>query len=296
MLHGWGYDTDGYPVPNLYDEPEAIDNYGRYLRFELDSNGFNDLTKPGLYITPSPNSSNINLGDIITKRYEWKTNKWIKKSTPSKYFGVNWASKPNMWPVGPIDLRWDHDRRVWAGGGNGCGEEKLPPYIVTNETDSNTLVDYLDTKPKTSCPYKMVYITLEQDLTRPNNLYYYSNPTRGYIDDLEYKADPLPVGFRRLVYLIDRSGYTAPAGSRLYCKYNPDLGFYEPISKPTVITTGIIIGGQARIDLVYAKGRLSNNMPNSVVNFANPLSFYVAENSRGIFSYIDGAWTLTAVN
>ena len=296
MLHGWGYDTDGYPVPNLYDEPEAIDNYGRYLRFELDSNGFNDLTKPGLYITPSPNSSNINLGDIITKRYEWKTNKWIKKSTPSKYFGVNWASKPNMWPVGPIDLRWDHDRRVWAGGGNGCGEEKLPPYIITNDTDSNTLVDYLDTKPKTSCPYKMVYITLEQDLTRPNNLYYYSNPTRGYIDDLEYKADPLPVGFRRLVYLIDRSGYTAPAGSRLYCKYNPDLGFYEPISKPTVITTGIIIGGQARIDLVYAKGRLSNSMPNSVVNFANPLSFYVAENSRGIFSYIDGAWTLTAVN
>ena len=294
MLHGWGYDTDGYPIPNLYDDPFSIDSYGRYFRFQLDNNGFNDLTKPGLYVVPN-NNNTIRLGDIITKRYEFKNNKWVRKATPSKYFGTNWASKPNTWPVGPIDLRWDHSRRVWSGSG-GCGEEKLPPYIITDTIDSETLVEYLNTKPKSSCPYKMVYITLEQDLTRPNNLYYYSNAIRGYIDDLEYKSDPLPLGFRRLVYLIDRSGYTAPAGSRLYCKYNPDLGFYEPISKPTIITTGVIIGSQARIDLVYAKGRLSNNIPNTVVNFTNPLSFYVAENSRGIFSYIDGTWTLTAVN
>jgi hypothetical protein len=295
MLHGWGYDTDGYPIPNLYDDPHSIDQYGRFLRFELDSNGFNDLNKYGAYIVPTPNTNNIQLGDIITKRYEWKNNKWVKKSTPSKYFGSNWASKPNNWPVGPIDLRWDHNRRVWTGGGN-CGEEKLPPYIITNLTDNSTLVEYIQTQPKSSCPYKMVYITLEQDLTRTNNLYYYSNPTRGYIDDLEYKSDPLPVGFRRLVYVIDRSGFTAPAGSRLYCKYNPDLGFYEPMSKPTIVTTGIIIGSQARIDLTYAKGRLSNVTPNTLVTFANPLAFFVSENSRGIFSYIDGAWTLTAVN
>jgi hypothetical protein len=294
MLHGWGYDKDGYPIPNLYDEPLEIDDRGRYKRFQLDNNGFNDLSKQGLF----ESTAEERLGDVVTKAYEWKTDKWIKKTGKSKYFSTNWASKPNTWPVGPIDLRWDYDRRVWTGGGQGaCGEEQLPPYIVTNSTDTATISEYLNLKPTNSCPYKMIYITLEQDLVRPNNVYYYSNITRGYIDDLEYNTEPLPAGYRRLVYLIDRSGYTAPAGCRLYCRYNPDLGYYEPISKPITITTGVISSGsQARIDLVYMKGRLSNNTPNTVVNFANPLAFNATEGNRGIFSFIDGQWTLTSIN
>ena len=291
-IHGWGYDTEGYPVPNYSDEPYSVDDYGRYLRFVLDNDGFNDLTKEGKYISID---RNVRLGDIITKRYSWNGTEWERSKKPTKYFSENWASKSDTWPVGPVDLRWDHERRVWTGGNAGCGEELLPPYIVTNKIDNSTLADYIEEKTTSGCPYKMVYVTLEQDLTRSPDIYFYTNAVRGYIDDLEYISEPLPNGYRRLVYVIDRAGYTAPSGVRLLCRYNPDLGFYEPVSKPNIIALGVISGGQANINQAYAKSRSGAVATDLVVNFSNPLNFEIKSGSRGIFAFIDGEWTLTSM-
>jgi hypothetical protein len=55
LLHGWGYDTQGKPIPNA--------------------------------------SGSDNL---------------------SSYFAPDWLQKPQDWPVGPIDLRFDRDRKVWV--------------------------------------------------------------------------------------------------------------------------------------------------------------------------------------
>ena len=35
VYHGWGYDLEGYPVPNAADEPLRVDAYGRPQRFTL---------------------------------------------------------------------------------------------------------------------------------------------------------------------------------------------------------------------------------------------------------------------
>ena len=291
MLHSWGYDTDGYPVPNLYDDVLEYDQWTRPKRFVLKSDGTNDLDKAGLF---EPTTTDPRLGDIITKRYEWKNNKWVKKTNPSKYFAENWGAKPHIWNVGPIDLRWDNDRRVWTGGGGSCGPELLPPFILTNSSDSNTLNEYLETKRANKCPYKLIYITLEQDLVKQDN-FDYSFPARGFIDDLEYKSDSLQRGYRRLVYILDRSGYTAPKGTKLYCKYNPDTGFYEPISKPTITAKGQITGTQARLEMHYVQGRRSGSIPTMAVSFDNPLGFQTPNNGIGMFTFINGKWTLTAI-
>ena len=299
MVHGWGYDKDGYPTPNYSDEPLEIDEDGRPKRFRLDGKGFNDMTHPGAF-EPIKKEDNpfffLHLGDIITKRYSWDGSQWVMSKKPSKYFSENWASKPDTWPVGPVDLRWDHERRVWVGGDGGCGEELLPPYIVTNKIDNSTLADYISEKTDSGCPYKMVYVTLEQDLVRSPDVFFYTNAVRGYIDDLEYITEPLPNGFRRLVYVIDRAGYSAPAGVRLLCRYNPDLGYYEPISKPNIVALGVINNGEANIETAYAKSKTGAVSSDLVVNFNNPLDFQVYSGAPGVFSFIDGSWTLTSMN
>lgn len=66
LLHGWGYDIDGKPIPNAADnEADARDG-----KFEDE-----------------------NLKDEFYSHY---------------------LRKPHMWPVGPVDLRWDRKRAVWT--------------------------------------------------------------------------------------------------------------------------------------------------------------------------------------
>jgi hypothetical protein len=33
-------------------------------------------------------------------------------------FYKGWGLRPDTWPVGPIDLRWDHKRKVWTSAQN----------------------------------------------------------------------------------------------------------------------------------------------------------------------------------
>ena len=80
----------------------------------------------------------------------------------------------------------------------------------------------------------------------------------------------MPYSVRRLVYVKDRSGYGAPRGSKLLCRYNRDTGFYEPISKPSHIVFGTIIGGSntAIVELTYIKGiKSAENIPKTNIVF-----------------------------
>ena len=313
VLHGWGYDIDGYPVPNESDEPR-YDNKGRPLRFKAKAEedggikpydklsagdafvattvAMNDVFTVG-YSVKTPNDSEQettyggtdvkkikvtndlttevpgtsttgykNGGDIITKQYTWNGSKYIKGDRSTK-FRINHSEQPNHWPVGPVDLRWDYNRRVWTIPANN-------PII-----------------------YKWVYVTLEEDLVRSTNDTTYA--ARAYIDDIEYVAETLESGYRRLVYVKDRGGYTAPRGTKLFCKYMQDTGFYEPINKPVVIVTGVInSSSQATLDHSFPNGNNSTS-PTMVVSYNNPLGFDVSTaNENGIFTFINGSWTLTS--
>jgi len=220
MVHGWGYDTEGYPVPNASGE------------FLLDSNGAikKDSDNKPLYKNQTQNVDGS----------------WTKPYREHKFF-KGWGQMPGTWPVGPIDLRWDAKAKVWTVGAN----------------------------------YKNVWIKIENDLVN-------KQPSRGeIISDLN--NNPLPSGLRKLVFVKDELQINpAPRGAQIYCKYDSDSGFYQPIYNRPFITSGIIQGGTTvQLYQVFSSGQITYTTA-----FDNPIGFSVSQGNKGVFVYIDSAWVL----
>lgn len=385
VLHSWGYDQDGYPVPNASDEAYAYDEYSRPKRFKLkvtaepvttygklkdgqlfkarqtttttDQTGKSvtvssdidilyaktanrenippailnvsqQITDEDVIVSYTPqlfedNSSvtpftieddlkdqggfdagtdisksttgltNGYRGSIIKKTQKWANGTW-SEPTKLKEFYLNWAERPDLWKVGPIDLFWDEERNVWTAGGGGATEID-PPYILTNKNDVTTLKDFLDKKSSKKFIYKMIYVTLEEDLIKQPD-FDETFTSRAYIDDIEFSSEPLQQGYRRLVYVKDKTGYCAPRGTRLLCRFNKNTGFYEPVTKPSLIVKGKIISGtQALIEMHYVQGRRAGVIPTMTANYDNPLGFTATANQIAIFTFLNGKWTLTAI-
>ena len=314
MIHGWGYDTEGYPVPNACDEPIDIDEFGRPKRFKRTRTlgpavTYSSLAVGSAFLAESGNDksetvklANLTLqndtdwskggggdielstdvysvfynddlneeggyepdegydGSIISKTQSYGGNGWTKK-IKLKQFYLNWAERPDIWPVGPVDLRWDENRQVWGM-----------------------------TSPKV---YKDVYVTLEEDMVKDPDLDE-TFAARGFFDDASYSTQALADNQRKLVYVRDRSGYTAPRGARLYCRYDKDTGYYEPISKQQFIVYGTTSPGTntATITMSYVQGKKKGDgAPSMVVTFKNPLTLSTI-NGVGMFTYSEGTWTL----
>jgi hypothetical protein len=296
MLHGWGYDQDGYPIPNEADEVKEVDGEGRPKRFFLTTSGTNDLTLDGGFLPTSTQK----LGDIIGKGWKKENGQWTRK--PSKKFYMNWSERPDLWPIGPVDLRWDYENKIWTGGGGGCNNAD-PPYIIASGTNNSILSEFISeaSTPKKKCSYKMVYGILEQDLVKIDN-YMETSPTRAFLDDLEYGLKPLPENIRRLIYIVDRTGYSAPRGAKMLLRYNTDTGFYEPVSKQQYIVFGTInSNNSATVEFNYMPGfRAGDATYRGIINYANPLNLQQTSNAtgstrRGAFMYDNSRWNLIAI-
>lgn len=313
MLHGWGYDTEGYPIPNAADEPKEFDAKGRPKRFVLKitktDKTYSDLENGELFefpigttvrryvkrsqpvivqdgavfreITDSDPVSLVEiendpanqgafeatnglvLGDIIGKGWSVEGGKWVRKKDTKFY--KDWAERCDLWPVGPIDLRWDETRRVWA---------------TASDSAATT--------------YKFVYVTLEEDLVKEDYIDE-TYPARAFLDDTEYSTEPLDQNYRRLVFVKDKAGYTAPRGAKLLCRYDQSSGFYEPVSKPSYAVKGIINNGtQATLEMSYIQGKKRGEInPTMLVNFENPFGFNTVYGNQGLFLFNAGKWTLT---
>lgn len=266
ILHGWGYDLEGFPVPNKSEDPKRINSSGvawRHKRKQVDGVYLNedDYEQEGGY--PAQGEDMNQYGSVVGVTQEWKTfpdgvDRWTPPKKSDK-FALNWGERPDKWPVGPIDLRWDESRNVWTA--------PIPRI------------------------YKNVYVTLEEDL----DFYSLSNPSRGFLTDYEAEIDE--DGERKVVYVIDKTGYTAPRGTSLLCFYNQDSGFYEPISKPIISAIGTVgTGSNASIKLSYivTKDKSRSNDTKSF-SFTNPLGLYFQSGDAGIFNFIEGKWTLISV-
>lgn len=236
MLHGWGYDLEGYPVPNSSGEP---------------------LIQNGSIVRDTE-------GNIVGKNQKRKPDGTWTKPYKETTFYKGWAQQPGSWPVGPIDFRWDESAGIWTVGAN----------------------------------YKMVHVVIEEDLVG-------TNPSRGQLIDSSYDNSPLPENLRRLVFVKDGMGlYSAPRGAALYCKYNSNNGFYEPIGHKPFITSGIIKSSNT-VDIykIYSKPndpniRLCEDPELEVYNttFTNPLKFNVTIDDVALFTFLDGSWTIYSYN
>lgn len=220
IVHGWGYDTEGFPVPNASGEMELkSDGVWRSITSKLLPDG--------------------------TWSEPYKMGNFLK----------GWAQQPASWPVGPIDLRWDAKAGVWTVGAN----------------------------------YKDVWVDIEVDLV-------HKNPARGSIFG---ESETLPDGARRLVYVKDPGGTSsAPRGASLYCKYDPDSGYYIPLYSKAIITSGTLNSpSSANIYQAYKRDYDETAPEFYRGNFINPLELSVSSKigAVGLFSYINGSWVLTNI-
>ena len=358
LLHSWGYDTEGYPVPNAADEPLAIDEYNQPYRFMIrtaternpvtfDSLNIGDKFTYGLQ-RPDPQNmfappvivmvtgvktfnnqhadGNVNIifsgkgdvyfgrkiesnkehketttlmggepvykiimyednlndehigtgpafqGSIVSKTQRFVPNdpndpflggQWTDKKRMREFY-LNWAERPDVWPVGPIDLRWDDSRHVWT----------IPCPLTT---------------------FQEVLVTLQEDLTKEDD-FEETFAAVGFLDDIDYAKSPLPEGAQRLVYVKDRTGYTAPRGVKLLCRYDSNSGFYEPISKPSIMANGILgSANSATIEMTYIQGRQKGAIPTMNITFNNKFKFNLQNNAPCLFTYISGEWILVTV-
>ena len=230
MVHGWGYDLEGYPVPNASGELK-LNGAGGYI---LDNDG-------------NPVGKNQVLQADGTWSAPYKENTFYR----------GWAQMPTTWPVGPIDLRWDNNARVWTVGAN----------------------------------YKPVWVVLETDLLN-------DEPVRGIVVESSYSNVPLPSGLKKLVFVKDALGiFAAPRGAALYCRYDSNNGFYEPIYNKPLITTGTLLGGNsATIYKAYTPSLVSEDEVSSYnTTFENPLSFDISAGSVGLFTFLDKNWVLQSI-
>lgn len=85
VIHGWGYDTNGYPVPNASGE------------FKKDGAG----------------NIQYHNGTVMYKNQRIINGK-LTPPYPEHTFMKDWANTPSSWPVGPVDLRWDGNAGVWV--------------------------------------------------------------------------------------------------------------------------------------------------------------------------------------
>lgn len=76
------------------------------------------------YTTKEECNSGATVGGSIAGAGEWATNSWIgvpQNKVPESHFYFNHLKRPDKWKVGPVDLKWDRDRKVWTAGGRGGG-------------------------------------------------------------------------------------------------------------------------------------------------------------------------------
>ena len=81
VIHGWGYDIMGKPIPN--HKENNISGGG--------SESAGNLLNGGVFGTHQTNYSGL-----------------------SDQFYGGWLQRPDTWPAGPVDLRWDRNRGVWT--------------------------------------------------------------------------------------------------------------------------------------------------------------------------------------
>ena len=85
VVTGWGYDTESHPVPNAKYEAD------RRLPYTLTGGGGVDNTGLPLQMQHDPTRAHFN-------------------------FLPHHLQRIDRWKSGPVDLRWDRERKVWVGG------------------------------------------------------------------------------------------------------------------------------------------------------------------------------------
>jgi len=247
VMAGWGYDIDGYPIPNASGDPKEINESGlpKRIRNLEDTVGSFDPSYSGV---------------ILGKNQVIVSGKWTPPSKESNFL-MGWGLRPDLWPVGPVDLRWDPGRKVW----------------VTPPTES------------------FVDIQIEDDLVPPYPARGFLNdvdrisPLPSGLRRMVFVKDPAnQFGAPRGSKLLCKYNY----GNGFYEPVN---------KANIVVTGLIINSDTAKISFVFERGKKDHTQQNVTpdpiqVKYQNPLGFDVGYNDPGIFMYFYSGWILMSAN
>ena len=249
VLAGWGFDVDGFPVPNASGEPQSLDDngYPKRIQNKQDQDG-------GFQNYP---------GTILGKNQTWDSEKgeWSAPVKETEFY-KGWGLRPDTWPVGPVDLRWDENRKVW-------------------------------TAPQ---PYSLVDVQLEDDLVPPFPARAFLNgvdktsPLPDNLRRMIFVRDSTesygaPRGAKLTCYYDEGSGFYEPIS-----KQN------------IVALGTIDSNGTAKIKNAYSKGfdpiTGDPEEPEIItIMFNNYLNFDISSaNQPGIFTFLKNEWVLTSSN
>ena len=105
---------------------------------------------------------------------------------------------PNTWKTGPVDLRWDDERKVWSGGGGGGGTSAFYLCKVTNTYNPTSFSFEVD-RSRLRDQYTRNAPTLRRAFNSSDALYdpeyvaYYANPDNvGQYERLDYSDVEFP--------------------------------------------------------------------------------------------------------
>lgn len=114
MVAGFGYDTEGFPTPSIYDDT---------LRYQ-------DPT----FILPKEPKSGDYPSDFA--KYTTDSGLWVGSGNTINYqkrqYAFNFRERPDEWKSGPLDLRWDKYKKMYV-----AAPEVFVGYALQNIPASN---------------------------------------------------------------------------------------------------------------------------------------------------------------
>jgi hypothetical protein len=254
VMAGWGFDIEGYPVPNASGEAQDINNAG-YPRSIKDKND-----KDGGFVNEGYE------GDIILgKNQVWDDEKeeWSDPKKENNFY-KGWGLRPDTWPVGPVDLRWDDARKVWTA--------PKPYRLVDIQLEDNLVPPY---------PARGFIDAVDKKFPLPSGL-----RRMVFVKDSS-QTYGAPRGAKLLCYYDDANGFYEPVSKQ------------NIIATGIIHNDGT---NNATIYDNFAKGfnEISNEEETPdpiVVQFNNVLGFSVTkENQRGFFMFNKTEWVLLSTN
>jgi hypothetical protein len=119
-------------------------NYSDNDIFNISDNKYDRETDFGFYALRGPlvlqswgyDTEGKPIPNIVDDPYGTAAGTFVNDGTRNKFMD-NWLAKPESWPIGPIDLRYDRDRGVWVAP----TKERILLAKLTDKLDASGVVD-----------------------------------------------------------------------------------------------------------------------------------------------------------
>ena len=258
VINGWGYDTEGFPVPNSSGDPKSIDASGNPLKIssKTDSTGSYSASFSGT---------------ILGKNQTWVSGTGWTDAYKENTFASGWGLRPDTWVAGPVDLRWNQERKVWSS--------PQPKFVSVKLED--------DLKPKSAARGYLNAVDSGNPLpSGQKRLVFVKDSTESY---------GAPSGAKLLCYYDESLGYYEPISKEKIVASGIVTGFNQNVDISGLYFGKIYsVGSMNLFDTYINAGNSSPSLISGI--FSNPLGLGAISGQNAMFTYEKNSWILSNIN